>query len=147
MSELKVKGFVELKLYRGPKLERIISGENLITTVGKDAIMHRFNADGSPPAKPSFVAFGTNGGAVDVSQVALLTESVVVARAALTGARNGSVCAFTGSAASGVSAETILEMGIFSLVAAGVMYARFLPQSFSFDVGLVVAINWTITIG
>jgi len=147
MSELVVKGFVELKLYRGKTLERVIRGENLIMAAGKNAITHRLVGDGSPPPRPSFVAFGLSGTAVVDTQTTLVSETANIVRAALSVVRSNNLSTYTGTATNAIGAVTVLEMGIFSASPAGTMYARFLPQTFLFEVGLSCLVNWAITIG
>jgi hypothetical protein len=144
---VKIKGKVQLRLFQKDNLIWTYEGANLVTTVGKTTFAQRINGDGPLPARPSYVAVGTDGTAVAESQTALLAESVVIARTALVGVRTNNVLTYAATIVAGVSAVAVKEMGLFDLNAAGIMYARFLPQAFTFSPGMTLGLSWYLTVG
>jgi hypothetical protein len=144
---VRLRGYVRLELRKQGRLYRVLEGVNLITTAGKNAITHRFAGDGSPPAPPTHIAFGTNGSAPTEAQTTLVAESAVLGRTAMSAVRGTNSVAYLSNAIGGASDVTVLEVGIFNAVAAGTMYARFLPQSFIFQTTMTVSVSWTITFG
>lgn len=146
-DSLKIRGYVKLELYDKGRLVRVIEGSNLVTTAGKNAFTHRMAGDGSPPAPPTHIAFGTDGSAPTEAQTALLAESAVLGRTALSLLRGGNTITYLALPVGGASNVTVLEIGLFNAAVAGVMYARFLPQTFIFQTTMAVGVSWTLTVG
>lgn len=145
---MKARGFYDVRLFdpKGRLIQRS-RGENMVVTAGLYAITHRLAGDGSPPAAPSHISFGDSALAPAMNQTSLDNESGILPRAALTAVRGGNAIAYiNGFIGSGVSNETVAEMGIFNAASGGTMYARFLPQLFVFEVGMVLGLSWTISI-
>lgn len=143
---LEVKGRLRLELFEDGELvdERIV--ENIVTTVGRNAIADQVLA--APTlGKPTHMALGTSGTAETVGDTALGAE-VGGSRVALTSkTRAGNVVTYVGDFGAGVGAGALQEAGIFDAGAAGNMWHRVTFAVMNKSATATLRITWTLTIG
>ena len=142
---MKIRGWVRI-VHRGRRGEvlRVVSGPNLVTSVGEDLLASIVESAG--PTRPSHIAVGEGATAVDKSQTAL--QGTEKDRMALSVSRvsNDLTYETTHSNTSG-SEWNIKEAGIFNAGAAGTMLARFLSQTIDVQDQESMVITWTLTFG
>lgn len=138
-SKVKVKGKVHLTLRRGGRTVLEHRGNNIVTTAGLAAIAALLNAG---TAKPTHIALGDSEAALAASQTAL-QGSQHGSRVAATVANSGAEITLTGTFTAGAQIE-VKEIGIFSAAAAGTMFARFLPSTFTMDTNDQLDIEWAL---
>lgn len=130
---------------RGPdgevKDERDV--ENLITTVGRNAIIEQLDA--SPAnAKPSHMAIGTGATAAAAGDTALQTE---LDRNALTSKNvSTNVATMVGDWAAGDGTGAITEAGILNAGSSGDLYSRAVFSAINKAAGDTLSITWTYTL-
>jgi len=151
---LKMRGRVELNVFRDGELWVARKGNNLVTNTGKWLAASRFSyAAGSPPAATRYAAFG-NGITVPHEDETVLVNEVVltggrVDRTTDTVAALGDEVVYTFDHTF-VDILTITEVGLFNTDGTeapdplGDMAARFLTQEFSVTSGDILSLTWTL---
>lgn len=113
---------------------------NLVTSAGLAAFAALLNA-GS--AKPTHIALGDSDAAVTIGQTAL-QGSQHGSRVAGTPANISAEFSLSGTFTNAGGDISVKECGIFSASAAGTMFARFLPSTFSMANGDTLDIEWIL---
>lgn len=124
-------------------LKDVRETDNLITTVGRNAIIEQLDA--SPAnAKPSHMAIGTGTNAAAAGDTALQTE---LDRNALT-SKNvaANVATMVGDWAAGDGTGAITEAGILNAGSSGDLYARATFSAINKAAGDTLSITWTFTL-
>lgn len=120
-------------------------GKNLVVTAGLQLVAEVLKTNVTPTTTQfaKYLALGDSGAAVDLTQTTLQgTEQLP--RQALTASRSGAILSLTGTVTnSSGSSKTIREMGLFTLNAAGTMFARMVTQEFTFGNGDSLDFTWT----
>lgn len=143
-EELPIKENVHIEL-RGPdgELKEVRDIQNLITTVGRNAILEQLDA--SPAnAKPSHMAVGTGTNAAAAGDTALQTE---LDRNALT-SKNvaANVATMVADWAAGDATGAITEAGILNAGSAGDLYSRAVFAVVNKGAADTLQITWTYTL-
>jgi hypothetical protein len=119
------------------------SCHNLITTVGRNAIVERL--DSSPAtSQPTHMAIGTGTTAAAAGDTTLQTE---LDRNALTSnTASANVLTMVGDWAAGDGTGAITEAGIFNAASNGTLYARAVFPVINKGAGDTLSITWTFTL-
>lgn len=129
------------------RLVRVIRGSNLVVTTGLNTIAEIVRTNNGSTAAPSHLAAGTDATVPAAGQTALIAESGVIARAALSVSRANNVLTYSATLIGGASAQLVKEMGLFNAGVGGTMFARFLPSEFTLETGGTAAVTWALTFG
>jgi hypothetical protein len=144
---MKITGTYKLVLKNPGKKPQVFKGTNLVVNNGKNLFAQIVDTNNGSATGPTHIGVGTSGLAVSELHTDLQTPSVVVARVALSKSRTANRITYSATIAAGASAEPVNEMGIFNASVAGTLVARFLPQSFTLEVGGSLAVTWAIQFG
>lgn len=124
-------------------IKQIEEGSNLITTVGKTAIVERLDSSPST-SQPTHMAIGTGVTAANVADTTLQTE---LDRNALTSnTASSNVLTMVGDWAAGDGTGAITEGGILNAASAGTLYARATWSVINKAAGDTLQITWTFTL-
>lgn len=138
-----IKGVARAVL-RGPdgEIKQVEEVENLITTVGRNAIIERL--DSSPATgQPSHMAIGTGTNAAAVGDTTLQTE---LDRNALTSnTSSANVLTMVGDWAAGDGTGAITEAGVLNAASNGTLYSRAVFSVINKAAGDTLQITWTYT--
>jgi len=160
MSELKLhdkscglKGHWKLEIYENDtrdKLLKVIEGDNLIVTVGKDLLLDRLFALSGPPAAVGNVGVGTDSTAAAVGQTKLnpsVSGSVLIQTADAGTSRTAEVVTIVSTFGTGVANFSWNELGLFNGNTNGTstMFNRIAPIG-PFNKTSAVSIIVTVTI-
>jgi hypothetical protein len=134
-------------------LQRVISGDNLVTTTGR-VLIRDLVKTAAPGTKPSHYAVGDDGTVVTAADTDLAAELTSITRVALSEIAFADTYALTyyGTITNDSGGtETVREFGIFNNAASGPasgdMLARFLCQEFTFENNDEVLMYWVLTFG
>lgn len=145
---MKIRGKVTLRVLDSlNRLVKEIEEENLVVQTGMNNFAAIIQTNNGTVVAPTHLACGTDETSPTAAQTALVAESAVLSRAALSIARVNNVLTYTATVAAGASNVSIKEMGLFNAAVAGTMYARFLPTEFVLEVGGSVLVSWALTFG
>lgn len=128
---------------RDGSVKQVEDVDNLITTVGRNAIIERL--DSSPSTgQPTHMAIGTGSGSPAAGDTALTTE---LDRNALTSnTSSANVLTMVGDWAAGDGTGAITEAGIFNASSGPSLYARALFSVINKAAGDTLQITWTFTL-
>lgn len=124
-------------------IKQVEETDNLITTVGRDAIIERLD---STPAtsQPTHMAIGTGGGGPAAGDTTLTTE---LDRNALTSnTASNNVLTMVGDWAAGDGTGAITEAGVFNAASTGTLYSRAVFSVINKAAGDTLQITWTYTL-
>lgn len=143
---IKIRGFWDVKLH-GPdgKLKDHRSGENVITTNGKESLA-RYLLSAATVATNTYryIAIGTGGTAESASDTAM---SVEVARASGSVTyTSGAIYEVTATFAAGTGTGTIVEYGLFNSSANGVMLSRDTESAIAKGAGDTLTVTTQVTL-
>jgi hypothetical protein len=117
--------------------------ENLITTVGRNAIIERLDSSPSTAA-PSHMAVGTGATAAAAGDTTLQTE---LDRNALTSSTSSAnVLTMVGDWAAGDGTGAITEAGVLNAASTGTLYSRAVFSVINKAAGDTLQITWTYTL-
>jgi len=141
-DDAKTEDNVEIVL-RGPdgKVKQTEKCHNLITTVGRNAIVDRID-DGT--AQPTHMAIGTGATAAAAGDTTLQTEldrNALTSRVAAT-----NVLTMVGDWAAGDGTGAITEAGILSAASSGTLFSRAVFSVINKAAGDTLQITWTYTL-
>lgn len=147
-SQTKLRGHWFIKLY-GPdgKLKEERSGENVVTTVGKEALASLLasNVNSGTTNTFKYVAIGTDATAEAVGQTALLAEQ---ARHTGTVAYvSGAIYQVTATFATGSGTGAIVEYGLLNTNTAGTLLTRDTESAINKGASDTLTVVHQITIG
>lgn len=125
------------------RLKQLESVDNLITNVGRNAIVERL--DSSPAtSQPTHMAIGTGTTAAAAGDTALVTE---LDRNALTSnTSSANVLTMVGDWAAGDGTGAITEAGVFNAATGPSLYARAVFSVINKAAGDTLQITWTFTL-
>ncbi len=122
----RIIGHWETKLY-GPngELKDVQSGDNVVTTVGKDALAIFLNsaAAGATTFTTKYIGLGTGSAAETAADTSLNTE--LVRTTGTVSYITSQIYQIVATFATGVGTGAIVEYGLFNSSSVGVMYARY----------------------
>lgn len=126
-ESITVKGEVRIELRDcNGNLKQSHTNHNLVVTIGKTYLAAWLAAASQAGPFMSFIALGTNGTAPSAGQTALIAESVVGGYARVAGTITSASNVWQNKAVFGptVGTDTIQEVGLFSAITSGTMFAR-----------------------
>jgi hypothetical protein len=145
-DEITMRGEVLVELFdENGKRKEFRYQDNLIVTVGKNAITEQLLASPSSPGKPTHMAVGTGATAPAAGDTALGVETARVALTSKT--RSANVLTMVGDWAAGVATATLTEAGCFDASSAGNMSSRATFTGIPKGASDTLKITWTWTIG
>ena len=146
-EQIKLSGRFELKLI-GPdgkvKETRIV--ENTIVTVGKNALAAWLAAASQATPFMSYQGLGEGTTAAQSSDTDLETPLATRVQGALTTPGSANIVQNQATFGAGVNTGAVTEAALFSLVAAGTMFARQVFPVVNKQVGDSIVITWQITL-
>lgn len=147
MNDLKMKGKYFVYLYgEDGELKDQRSGENVVTTVGKEFMASFLNSAiaGASTFTCKYVAIGTNAVPESASDTALGTE---VSRSTATASYLvGQILQLKATFATGSGTGAITEYGVFSSSTAGTMLSRDTENAINKAASDTLTVIWQLTI-
>ena len=138
-----IDGMVSLTVRRGDRIEMIICGGNLVTTVGKNLCAEYFELTPGP-ARPGWIALGDDDAVALPTNTTLANETFRDAILSRTRSDNEVNLNVIHTAA---GTETLKECGIFNDAVAGTMISRFIFQQVTLALNDTLEIDWTLNFG
>lgn len=138
-DKVELCGTYKLTLKNPGKPPVVQQGKNRVVTLGLQKLAALCMA---ATTQPEWLAIGDSPNATDLAQVAL--QGSEWQRVLGTQAQTGNAYTLSTTITGAVANRAVEEMGIFSASSGSTMFARFLPSSFTLEVGGVLQVDWQL---